>query len=570
MAEPRGCRRSSKPKRAPTTTPAKPKRAAAEELPLDQQRVAFWSFNPSQSPGSRSAARYERYKRARTLADFYALGGTPNDLARDARLGVIQFLDDDEAGGPPQGSEDSEDEDSSEAAAAESPLDDDDDDDEPEEEAPEEEDAAAPADDDQVEEAAEQQHTASTVFPKKKKRPSSSSSEAPPRAPPTARRSSSDKSSDVGTLHDDELAHMVHFFLCQLRWQWALVVADERGSFAAFDAELQRLGFATDDLEACEALMSKFLAGPAKGDRWVPFHTATCEQELFLFEEIRRATAWTEAEKWALCVAFSACRCVALWNEVILSPFRTREASILAPDEAFKLGGPLHVAVRAFREDGNRQLHTKAFNCYPPRGASGDRYVDFIVDRHRKFAAIGIAAYPVLKRPGVAMRDLDGLFQSFDRVGPTMSKVLLVTAHLWYPELKLLDDKCQVGDGANAAFDYLFAPAGGSAATSSSLGRLTGGAAASAVADLRQRRLRVVFDRLDDADALDALEPRLGPMIRWLAARARAKFPFIPATSLGDKITIYDLQVQLCEWRKFRKKVDPKRTAHKLTSTPSE
>ena len=37
---------------------------------------------------------------------------------------------------------------------------------------------------------------------------------------------------------------------------------------------------------------------------------------------------------------------------------------------------------------------------------------------------------------------------------------------------------------------------------------------------------------------------------------ARAAFAGVPAAVLSDGITPYDLQVHLCEWRKFRTKVD--------------
>ena len=49
-------------------------------------------------------------------------------------------------------------------------------------------------------------------------------------------------------------------------------------------------------------------------------------------------------------------------------------------------------------------------------------------------------------------------------------------------------------------------------------------------------------------------------MIAWVAERTRAKFPDIPAAAIAGAMTIYDLQVQLCEWRKFRKNVDKRRS----------
>ena len=49
-------------------------------------------------------------------------------------------------------------------------------------------------------------------------------------------------------------------------------------------------------------------------------------------------------------------------------------------------------------------------------------------------------------------------------------------------------------------------------------------------------------------------------MVAWVAERTRAKFGCIPAGAIADSFTIYDLQVQLCEWRKFRKSIDARRS----------
>mmetsp|Transcript_29795 Transcript_29795/g.96115 ORF Transcript_29795/g.96115 Transcript_29795/m.96115 type:complete len:85 (+) Transcript_29795:1028-1282(+) len=49
-------------------------------------------------------------------------------------------------------------------------------------------------------------------------------------------------------------------------------------------------------------------------------------------------------------------------------------------------------------------------------------------------------------------------------------------------------------------------------------------------------------------------------MLAFVAEHTRKAFPCIPAASLADNLTIYDLQVCLCEWRKFRKNVDHRRS----------
>jgi hypothetical protein len=63
-----------------------------------------------------------------------------------------------------------------------------------------------------------------------------------------------------------------------------------------------------------------------------------------------------------------------------------------------------------------------------------------------------------LAAPQMSLIDqLDAQIQSFPYVGPTMSKMLMLTTHLHYPQLGLLSSNSQVGDGAWAAFPFLFA-----------------------------------------------------------------------------------------------------------------
>ena len=347
-------------------------------------------------------------------------------------------------------------------------------------------------------------------------------------------------------INQKELAHFLQFLLCQLRWQAGKIVD---GSFEAFDDEMRRIDGSCDDVASCQQLMAKFLDGPAAGDRWVPWHTVTCEMELFLMTSLRTAPDLDDKEKFVLATAFSGSRWCPLFRSVVYPYFsraldtdntyegeERRGSRILDPDAAFAEGGELYEKVVAWRDRGFK-LHTKAFNSYPQRGEGGERYPAYICRRVAHFAKIGLAAWPSVVSGKCSMRSLDTLYRGFDRIGPTMSKVLLVTNHLWRPELKILDESCEVGDGADEAFNYLFGARGGGDS-------------------VRKRRLKVLFDHLASQD----VEPRLAPMAAWVAARTRARFPSVPAGAISDELTIYDLQVQLCEWRKFRKRIDKKRT----------
>ena len=468
--------------------------------------VRFQRSNPKR-PKTMSHARYERYKLATTVEAFLSAGGTRADLRNDVQKGFATLG----SGRPPrirEASEEAEEENSEDESESES-----------------EDDEAPP-------------------LPKKAKRAAPKGGDGDDEASPKVA----------------EVRHMLHFYLCQLRWQYGRIVAPD--DWASFDAELARLdskgGVGAADVASCGALMDAFLRGPALGDRWVPWHTTTCEQELFLMTELRNAPDLDDKEKFVLGTAFSASRWCPLWREVILPYFsRARDTAgayadldgddekrrgprILKPRDAFRVGGPVFERAEAFRDRGNK-LHTRAFTSYPQRGDGGDNYCAYIMNRHAHFAEIGLAAYKLIsKETGVSLAALDKCYRSFDRIGPTMSKVLLVTNHLWRPHLEILNDDCEVGDGADEAFLFLYGQRGGGDAR-------------------RKRRLKHLFDYLQDAEA-QALEPRLRPMIAWVAARTRSRFPDIPPAAIGDVMTIYDLQVQLCEWRKFRKNVDKRRT----------
>ena len=68
-------------------------------------------------------------------------------------------------------------------------------------------------------------------------------------------------------INQKELAHLLQFLMCQLRWQAGKIV-DE--NFEAFDNEMRRIDTMSDDVASCSQLMAKFLDGPAAGDRWCP------------------------------------------------------------------------------------------------------------------------------------------------------------------------------------------------------------------------------------------------------------------------------------------------------------
>ena len=416
------------------------------------------------------------------------------------------------------------------------------------------------------------------------------------------RRRSSPKSPgaaplDPGAAPDaDETRHCLHFALLQLRAEYAEIVcragdnaaASSAGAgrcgpgrdaaYAAFDAAARArcAGLGTDpasDLASALPLSEAFLLGKcARGDKWMPWHCALGAHERYLHEVVYRLPRLeTDFERYVLGYAFSGSREIELF-EALLRPLYEADASefdaalgyalIHDPRSVLARDSALTARYAAYRAS-DKKLHTTSYLCHPPRGAAGDEFVHYIVDRTARFALLGArihghlvrrlgadfhawattrgGAAPPPDRPRGAdlQRSLEAALLAEDEIGPTMTKMFLVSTHLAYPGAEILDGSCAVGDGAEAAFDYLYPSLPPRARSAHRAELLTRLAAA-----------------LDTPEKLDALEPRLRPMLRFVAAAARAAFAGVPAAVLSDGITPYDLQVHLCEWRKFRTKVD--------------
>ncbi|KAH8062430.1 hypothetical protein JL722_3348 [Aureococcus anophagefferens] len=394
----------------------------------------------------------------------------------------------------------------------------------------------------------------------------------------------------------EETRHLLHFALLQLRAEYAEIVArvcregraggggdDPGGSLRVADAV---------DLASCEPLMEAFLLGGcARGDKWMPWHCALGAHERYLLEVVYALPRLeSDRDRYILGYAFSGSREIELF-ERILRPLFEADASdddaalgrslLDDPHAALRRDGELHRRYAAYRAE-DKKLHTTAYLCHPPRGSSGDEFVCYIIDRTARFvvlgariyallraklgdgfeawaathrpappAAAGAAAPPAAPPPSLGGPDLklsleQALLQE-DEIGPTMTKMFLVSTHLAYPAAKILDGSCAVGDGAEAAFDYLY-PGVPPRSRSVHRGAL----------------LSILNDALGTPAKVDALEPRLLPMLRFVAAAARARFGSMFAPVVSESITPYDLQVNLCEWRKFRTKVDRKRLCRRV------
>eukprot|EP01043_Picozoa_sp_COSAG02_P045651 COSAG02_NODE_4199_length_5633_cov_4.504518_7_plen_479_part_00 len=398
-------------------------------------------------------------------------------------------------------------------------------------------------------------------------RPRQDSEEAMATPKAKRRRRAGPLSADTATLNLRELDHMIHFFLCQMRAQ-----CDRRlGSTYAtnFDKEMARLDpeRGSRDVVAQDHLMAEFFAKAARGDKWVPWHTVLGTHESYLHERVYSHHNISEADRFVLMFAFSGSREIPLFDSLFQPLIRRANAGeptavvelhalLHQPAETLKRGGDWHQKYIKYRAAGNR-LHTTCYTIHPPAGCSGDEFTFFIVDHTRRYIELGQHIWKLVdpqqqqlnRLPSPTLQQLAAVLQAHKGVGPTLTKMFLVSIHLWRPDMQLLAKGCPVGDGAKAAFAFLY------------------GDTSAERCDSQALLLKLHAILLADAPTR---EPRLLPMVKWCARQARKSrycdkdcAPALeeettamqpdgfPSDAFSEELSVYDLQVNLCEWRAF-------------------
>lgn len=173
----------------------------------------------------------------------------------------------------------------------------------------------------------------------------------------------------------EELKHLYHFLLAQLRFEYQMSVS-ETESFVEFDRKLASIDpkFQGRDVQAMQKLMDAFLSKVAKGDRWMPIHAVLGEHEKYITTRINGLQYLSEGDRYALACAFSGSRWKPLFDTTIMTPHFPPNATSLSemgrkilhdPDDAFKRNGKVHKAFQKFWGAAGGKLHTTAYNCYP-------------------------------------------------------------------------------------------------------------------------------------------------------------------------------------------------------------
>jgi hypothetical protein len=176
-----------------------------------------------------------------------------------------------------------------------------------------------------------------------------------------------------------------------------------------------------------------------------------------------------DVEVYALQFAFRASSLIPLFDSLIMSlffepgaetpghPAHTRWKQVLGnPQVAFARGGDMHEAFRTYRQRGEK-LHTTSYRCVA-HGCSGENFTFFITERTGIMIALASKVHalikPHLQSTGGELKnemknvDSSALFEKIDQlvcsypfVGPTMSKTVMLTTHLHFPGLRLLDHR---------------------------------------------------------------------------------------------------------------------------------
>lgn len=329
----------------------------------------------------------------------------------------------------------------------------------------------------------------------------------------------------------EELQLFVMFGMCQMRWQSNLL----EKSFTKFDAYMHKISpeRGATDVASNYDILDKIVARSDTTAAWVPWHTVANDTEMFVLNRIRSLDLPArEKVMWAF--AFAASRDCAMWSAVVVPIIR--QGDINDPDACFGPSSRFHARLAGWRRKGHR-LHTRAFRSIPPQSATTTNYVGYIAQLHATYAHLGFQAYCFLHQPNITANQLDTMIQDTPGIGPTISKILLVTLHHLYPGKKLLEKTCPVGVGAATALEYLY-PNDNCRSNHSD----------------NKRRLADLHRHLVNSTAIDH---RFHPTIKWLGRRTRRLLrELAPKKSIATKLTMTDLQVQLCEWQKFRNKMN--------------
>ena len=193
-----------------------------------------------------------------------------------------------------------------------------------------------------------------------------------------------------------------------------------------------------------------------KNEKWVPYHTVLGVHELFVVKEIHHAkvSCWTPYSRFVtMCIFRSHCS-LNLFQRV-QRPYLEQASFWKDPVAGFALKTPLHLDTMKYRKAGNA-LQTSSFLIIPERlvDDADENLVMNLMIRTQRLIQLADKLWPLVSDKK-APQNSEALFQTISsmisevcNLGETWVKMLMVCIHLAYPNLSLLQNRCEVGTGA--------------------------------------------------------------------------------------------------------------------------
>jgi len=193
-----------------------------------------------------------------------------------------------------------------------------------------------------------------------------------------------------------------------------------------------------------------------KNEKWVPYHTVLGVHELFVVKEIHHAniSCWTPYIRFLTMFVFRSHCSRDLFTKVQL-PYLKQASFWKDPVASFDLKTPLHRDTLKYRKAGN-VLQTSCFLIIPERLVADDteNIVMNLMVRTQRLIELAGRLWPLVS-DRKAPSDSEALFHRISAMisetrgmGETWVKMLMVVIDIAFPDLCLLQKRCEVGTGA--------------------------------------------------------------------------------------------------------------------------
>jgi len=233
-------------------------------------------------------------------------------------------------------------------------------------------------------------------------------------------------------------------------------------AFAQCSLRMEARHFMKHDFELKDAQAAEmwpevekmFSRNLGKNEKWVPWHTVLGVHEKFVVDEIHQAKVpwWTDHHRFVAMFLFRChCKCD-LFLEVQM-PYLKQKAFWKNLSAGFDASSAMEKDMLKFRAEG-RPLQTSCFLIIPERILKDDdqNLVRNIMLRSQRLISLANDLWPLLNNPKISIGEKyttikNGILGT-KQLGDTWVKMLMVVIDIALPRLRLLQDQCEVGNGA--------------------------------------------------------------------------------------------------------------------------